>query len=92
MICQNCTNFENLPFTCGRCNKILCRKCISRNKHECKLFSNELEVYNFCSDKDCLTTSNLILCKYCSKKYCNLHIKHNCQKVDCCCSWYRKKN
>ena len=85
MNCMNCNNYDTLPFTCQKCNKHLCRKCISKDKHIC-IISNNLILNSFCNNENCLRTDNLINCKYCDKKFCKFHINHDCpNKYNFCC-------
>lgn len=85
--CKNCNNLETLYFQCDKCSKLLCRKCISHNKHECLINNNTKYTLDmFCDDDNCISINNLLICKNCKKKFCIHHKKsHECQNNNCCC-------
>ena len=84
--CNYCNMIDNLPFMCHACDKIFCRKHIS--KHECIELKDEPLVLdskvNFCII--CQNINNLKLCNTCDKYFCPKHISpwHKCQ------TWYEK--
>lgn len=81
MKCENCKINENLPFTCHKCKKILCRKCIKLNSHQCD--NLEFKLINFCNYNNCLNCKNLIKCNICNNYYCIDHKNHGCRNYLC---------
>lgn len=83
--CNNCDKLETLYFKCQKCEKLLCRKCISKGNHTCLEKSDDtFKLDVFCDDMECMETKNLKSCTKCKRKYCKIHYsKHEC-KYKCC--------
>ena len=84
--CINCDKLESLYFECDKCNKLLCRKCVSPEKHKCKTNNDSKYTLDmFCDNLDCIKNTNLQKCKYCKKNFCSDDFnKHKCKVKSCC--------
>ena len=84
--CINCDKLESLYFKCDKCNKLLCRKCVSPEKHKCKTNNDSKYTLDmFCDNLDCIKNTNLQKCKYCKKNLCSDDFnKHKCKVKSCC--------
>ncbi len=85
--CENCNRIELLQFRCNDCLKMLCRSCISKDKHKCE-FKATIDKYRldmFCNNETCINLKEK-KCKKCKIEYCNTHISnHLCSKKT---SWW----